>query len=252
MSKVVVTIGGALWMRNLAKELYEKLGYEVVGVVVEETYSLKNKYRQLRKRLLKYGFCKTFDQILLQVYLGFSKLEYGELESFPEFSCPQIQCENINDQITHDFIESLTPDFVVNLGGGLMKPNIFEIANVCTINVHPGITPRFRGANANFWALYEGEFDKVGVTVHKVDKGIDTGEVLCQRFLSIQLGVDSLEKVTLRAYREGLDCVCQIINHFDDSGNLIVQPEMDIIAKTYGWYGLSHYIKVRRKLACRN
>ena len=43
-----------------------------------------------------------------------------------------------------------------------------------------GITPLYRGVHGAYWALAEGRRDLCGVTVHRVDAGIDTGEVLAQ------------------------------------------------------------------------
>src|SRR5260370_444860 len=52
------------------------------------------------------------------------------------------------------------------------------------INYHAGITPKYRGVHGGYWAKAEGDPGNFGITVHLVDKGIDTGEVLYQARLA--------------------------------------------------------------------
>lgn len=249
MTRVLLTIGGALWMRSLAAELATRLGPRIVGVVIEDTYTGANLWRQLRKRLRRYGVLSTFDQVLLQFYLRYVHTAYDDFTESSPLPSPILLCESINDESVVRFFRDHRPDFAINLGGGLMRPEIFELPSVATVNLHTGITPRYRGANANFWALYEEAFDIVGVTAHLVDSGIDTGRVLGQRRISLERGADTLETVTLRAYRAGIDLVTEIIHSFEGSGTLPSCEEPDLPARTYGWYGLSKYLRVRSLLA---
>ena len=48
---------------------------------------------------------------------------------------------------------------------------------------HYGLLPRYRGMNVTEWSIYYD--DPVGVTVHAVDPGIDTGEILLQETLTV-------------------------------------------------------------------
>ena len=52
------------------------------------------------------------------------------------------------------------------------------------INYHAGITPKYRGVHGGYWAKAEGDPGNFGITVHLIDKGIDTGEVLYQARLA--------------------------------------------------------------------
>ncbi|WP_279341247.1 formyltransferase family protein [Geothrix mesophila] len=51
---------------------------------------------------------------------------------------------------------------------------------VPVMNLHSGITPKCRGQVGGYWALVNGDPDHAGVTVHLVDAGVDTGDVICQ------------------------------------------------------------------------
>src|SRR4029077_4353932 len=52
------------------------------------------------------------------------------------------------------------------------------------LNVHAGITPRYRGVHGGYWALAEGSPELCGVTIHRVDAGVDTGPIVEQAKIS--------------------------------------------------------------------
>lgn len=53
-----------------------------------------------------------------------------------------------------------------------------------TVNVHAALLPQYRGANVLNWVLVNGERE-TGVTIHHMDEGIDTGDIICQKRLAI-------------------------------------------------------------------
>ncbi len=65
------------------------------------------------------------------------------------------------------------------------------------LNYHAGITPKYRGMNGAYWALATGDAENFGATVHLVDAGVDTGDVLYQVRGKPQPG-DNLTNYALR------------------------------------------------------
>jgi methionyl-tRNA formyltransferase len=59
----------------------------------------------------------------------------------------------------------------------IFPQNIIKNENLTIINLHHGILPGHRGRNATAWAIFYEE-NKVGITWHIVDEGIDTGKIL--------------------------------------------------------------------------
>ena len=77
-------------------------------------------------------------------------------------------------------IESIHPDYVVSCGYSHIVPKeILEIPTEECLNLHPSYLPFNRGANPNVWSIIEGT--PAGVTLHVMNEGIDTGEILAQR-----------------------------------------------------------------------
>lgn len=77
-------------------------------------------------------------------------------------------------------ISSVQPDVIVLAGSSVIKEHIFSQAKLYTINIHRSLLPKYAGLQAIFWALYYDE-PEVGATVHTVNKGIDTGDIITQR-----------------------------------------------------------------------
>jgi phosphoribosylglycinamide formyltransferase-1 len=80
------------------------------------------------------------------------------------------------------------------------------------INVHPSLLPQHRGANAAAQALAAG--DRVtGCTVHYVDQGVDTGEIIAQREVAVQDG-DTAESLQTRIQKAEHELLPSVIASF--------------------------------------
>lgn len=97
-----------------------------------------------------------------------------------------IEVGSINDEKARRFISDLSPDLICVCGTSLIKPYIFNLPKYGSINSHMGITPEYRGSRTVEWALYNRDYDNVGVTVHFVDKGADTGDIIFQERIPIE------------------------------------------------------------------
>ncbi|MDO5134875.1 MAG: formyltransferase family protein [Eubacteriales bacterium] len=61
---------------------------------------------------------------------------------------------------------------------------MMKMENIVAINCHQALLPKYKGRNAECWAIYEGE-EKSGITWHRMDAGVDTGEILIQKEVPI-------------------------------------------------------------------
>src|SRR5689334_13207924 len=117
---------------------------------------------------------------------------------------------NINDAACREFIRAQAPDVLAVCGTSVIRPEVFTLARRGAVNLHTGITPEYRSADPIFWALYCSEPDKVGVTVHFVDRGIDTGPVIHQESVPVYAG-DSLATLQVRCIRRGAALLLQAL-----------------------------------------
>lgn len=84
---------------------------------------------------------------------------------------------NIHAQNVLKHMCALKPDLGLIYGSPILKPELFEIPKLGTLGIHHGQVPEYRGNKTAFWAMYNGE-PVAGVTIQKVNKGLDTGSIV--------------------------------------------------------------------------
>lgn len=97
----------------------------------------------------------------------------------------------------------LKPDLII-INGTRILPNTLIASISCPlVNIHVGITPQYRGVHGGYWALKEGNPHLYGVTLHDVDKGIDTGQIIAQKIL-VPTAVDNFKTYPIQQYIGGI------------------------------------------------
>lgn len=93
--------------------------------------------------------------------------------------------KNINDQIFLNKIKSLNLDLIVCVNfDQILKKDIINLPAIGCINTHASLLPKYRGRAPLNWAMINGE-KYSGVTVHFIDEGIDTGDIILQEKIKI-------------------------------------------------------------------
>lgn len=95
-----------------------------------------------------------------------------------------INCDHRSDECL-EIIKQIGSSYLINAGTPrILKPEILT-STKGVINCHPGLLPKYQGCTCVEWAIYND--DPVGVTAHFMDEKIDTGPILLQEKLSIEL-----------------------------------------------------------------
>ena len=87
---------------------------------------------------------------------------------------------SVNSDACRAALRELAPDVVVVYGTRIIKRETLQCVPAPFINYHAGVNPKYRGQNGAYWARSERDPAHAGVTVHLVDEGVDTGDVLYQ------------------------------------------------------------------------
>lgn len=93
-------------------------------------------------------------------------------------STPELVVESPNSRDSEAFIREARPDLVIALCKNILAQRVFTIPPAGTFVFHPGVCPEYRNAHGCFWALAHDDHEHVGMTLLRIDKGIDTGPVL--------------------------------------------------------------------------
>lgn len=97
---------------------------------------------------------------------------------------------------TPDFLEwmiSMKPDLIITAAYGRILPqNILDVPTSGCLNVHASLLPKYRGSAPIHWSILSGD-EETGITVMKMDAGMDTGDILTVAKLPIGQNVTTLE-----------------------------------------------------------
>jgi len=94
---------------------------------------------------------------------------------------PVLQPVKVRDGVLAAALTALRPDVLVVVAyGRILGSDLLELAPFGAVNVHGSLLPRWRGAAPIQWAIAEGDAF-TGVTIMRMDQGLDTGDILLQR-----------------------------------------------------------------------
>lgn len=90
---------------------------------------------------------------------------------------PVLRVESPNDPTARAWLTERSPDLVIARCKSLLAEAVFTIPALGTYVMHPGICPEYRNAHGCFWALAHDDLANVGMTLLRIDRGVDTGPV---------------------------------------------------------------------------
>lgn len=109
---------------------------------------------------------------------------------------------HINHPDVVKLARELKPDLLCVFGTSLIRGDLLNEGRLGIVNLHGGLSPEYRGADCTFWALYNGEPEKIGCTLHYIDAGIDTGRLIAHISPEVREGDGELE-LFWRAVQDG-------------------------------------------------
>ena len=134
------------------------------------------------------------------------------LEKARRLGLPVLQPEKLKD-IEQKLI-SLAPDVMVTVAyGKILSRSILAIPKYGCVNLHPSLLPKYRGASPIEGAIIEGE-QETGVTTYFMDEGLDTGDIIMQRSITI-LPEENSEKLSERLAKEGANLLVDTLTQIE-------------------------------------
>lgn len=136
---------------------------------------------------------------------------------------PVFQPENFKQVGALEELAALKPDLIVVIAYGLILPQaVLDIPKFGSINVHGSLLPRWRGAAPIHRAVMAGD-DKTGITIMKVVKKLDAGDMLYK--IECPINADSTSSELHDQLAEiGAQGLIQVVNQIEQ-GTLIAEPQ---------------------------
>jgi Formyl transferase len=218
MSKKIVLLCSDCFS-TVAEYNYLKKYFTVDAIIVEQPVGKK---QLIKRRIKKLGFFKVAGQVLFSLSIvpflnRFSKKRIAEIKALYSFDetpldkTKVINVPSVNDVTCINELKKLTPDIVIVNGTRIISKNVLDAVKAVFINMHTGITPQYRGVHGGYWAMVNKDAANFGVTVHLVDKGIDTGNIL-YRAVTAPSSKDNFVTYPFLQFGEGIPLVKKAID----------------------------------------
>ena len=145
--------------------------------------------KRIRREIKRVGLFRFLDVLAFRFYykLALAKADEayertaldGLTKRYPDIpaTCRVLETPSPNSAEVLALLREIRPDVIIARCKTILKEDIFRTARIGTFVMHPGICPEYRNAHGCFWALAEGDVDNVGMTLLRVDPGVDTGPV---------------------------------------------------------------------------
>lgn len=171
---------------------------------------------RLRKRIARevkrVGWLRFLDVLAFRVYYRLMRAgadrqwEARALDRlsarYPERpEAPELIVSSPNASEAQAFITAQKPDLVIARCKTLLSERLFTIPTLGTFVMHPGICPEYRNAHGCFWAMASGDRGNIGMTLLRIDRGVDTGPV----FGYFRIDADPLESHVIMQHRVVFD-----------------------------------------------
>src|SRR5262245_26534706 len=148
----------------------------------------------LRRRLQRLGFVRVGGQLAFMAFQRVQRrasrgriaeiVRQAHLKPHWPDASELIRVPSVNSPECIVHLERLRPRAILVMGTRIIAEEVLQAIEAPFINYHAGITPKYRGIHGGYWANAEGDPGNFGVTVHLIDKGIDTGDALYQARLA--------------------------------------------------------------------
>ena len=199
-------------------ELLRREKVEIAGLLVVTPYSVKrlrSLIRQRGPRFLKSAVQRLMGrnkksngarhQDALHALMEENDIKDGSLRSWARtYGVPYQTVKSLNDSSSIDFVNIVQPDWVVYGGGGILHNAFIDSANGRILNAHAGPLPDIRGMNACEWSMLLGH--KTAVTIHLINRGIDTGGVISTNPFPVRFS-DTIDEIRSRSVATGVEAL---------------------------------------------
>jgi hypothetical protein len=155
---------------------------------------------------------------------GAPEMQIGDLQEVcASRSIPFLATYNVHSPEALEFVGAQNADLGLVYGTRILKPALFALPRLGSINIHQRKVPDYRGGGPiGLWEMLDGQ-SEIGVTVHKVVQAVDAGAVLESETIPIH-DFDTLNSLALKAHVVGNDLLVRTVRRFA-AGTVVEQPQ---------------------------
>jgi len=159
---------------------------------------IRNKLSTVKRRILNRGG-KNLDDYLRNLYDNIDSGLWKKSNAIKKY------VTDINSLDVQKEIYDSKPDLILIFGGKILKGAWIDGAKYGSINLHYGILPYYRSSHSTQFALYHEAYEKIGATIHYIDKGVDTGLIILKCYA--QPDVSDFQELLANIFKGGIDAL---------------------------------------------
>lgn len=223
MRILIITEEDEFYIPLSIEHILKKCSHEIVGVVCVRSPISLGTYKMAKKffnvfgflpmlshglRLIKAKFLNTLPQ------LNFTGQHYSVKSVCQEYNMPYSHCDNLNSQSFLQHCRELNIELIASVSPSqIFKEDLINLPKHGCINIHTAKLPKYRGLYPTYWAMAHGE-KTLGVSIHYIEKGIDTGKIILQDELEIPSNA-TLDYMLKTTKLKGAELLLEAINQID-------------------------------------
>jgi methionyl-tRNA formyltransferase len=194
------------------------------GITINYIFIEKSKpktyFKRLKISINRYGFINFLKILMKKIIfkiLPKNAQNWQRNDFYYKFSERIFFVNDFNNIKCNQLLIKIKPDLIILGATDVIHRNIIKIPKFGIINSHPGLLPKYRGVDVIPWAIMNE--DEVGVTVHFIDEGIDTGDIIYRKKIPINKK-DTLESLKEKADKLNGQLLVKVILTLSQNGKI--------------------------------
>lgn len=220
---LILTQSAPIYLAEFLEDFFSQLkplACEIDSVVLLSPIFKKSTWEEMKSRLELYGFI-DFTKMVAYILMSKLKIVLGINRSLDvdyvieKHSLKIEKGIKINDTQWIEDLKKREIDLIISIAcPKIMKSELLSVPKLGSINYHTGMLPKYRGRQPLFWAMLNEE-DEVGISVHEMGEGIDTGDLLIQKKVKAS-DLNSLHQLYLRTLPVGVAALVEAVQKVID------------------------------------
>jgi methionyl-tRNA formyltransferase len=138
------------------------------------------------------------------------------------YGFPVATCADQNSSRALAQLKAWSADLAIFTGGNILREETLKSFRIGVLNSHLALLPEIRGMSSPEWSLLCGV--PVGITIHLMDSGIDTGPIVLRREFTVAGECSSLVDLRNRMIAAGIELIAEAVSGFD-RGDIATAPQ---------------------------
>jgi folate-dependent phosphoribosylglycinamide formyltransferase PurN len=158
-------------------------------------------------------------KVLLQLHSNLLKQSFSSLimDTHVDIEMNTFKRGSFSDDRLVGRIKEFQPEIILTYGCGIVGESIIELYPHRVIGSHQGLPQYYRGSGSNFFAFLNEESCRMGVSIHLLDAGIDTGPVIAQSSLEPSIS-DTYYSYSAKLIMETINLYVNVIDRLEKKG----------------------------------